>query len=87
MSKNGFKLLSEFAKVASPVSKPFLNFLGANQDGALKTSFTLLQSEGGTTSLLLADNIDLMAGSKDKLTDLARRLTYQHIAFVWKFQD
>ena len=61
----------------------FFYFLGANQDGALKTSFTLLPSEGGTKSL--ADNIDLIAGSEDKLTDLTRLLTYQHIAFVWNF--
>ena len=50
---NGLKLLSEFTKVVSPVFKPFLNFLEANQDGALRTSLTLLQSEGGPISLRL----------------------------------
>ena len=38
-----------------------------NIDGALRTSLTLLQSEGGTKSLRLADNIDLIAGYKDIL--------------------
>ena len=38
-------------------------------------SLTLLQSEGGNKSLRLADNIDLVAGSIDKLTVLASRLT------------
>ena len=39
----------------------------------------LLQSEGRTKSLRLADNIDLIAGSKAKLTDhITSRLTYQH---------
>ena len=40
--------------------------------------FTLLQSEGGKTFLLLADNIDLIAGSNDKLKDLTSRLTLTH---------
>ena len=39
----------------------------------------LWQSEGGKTFLRLADNIDLIAGSKDKLTELTGRLTCQHI--------
>ena len=49
------------------VSMPFLNFLGGNQDGALRTSLTLLQSEGGTKSIRLAVNIDVIAGSKANL--------------------
>ena len=53
-----------------------------SQDCALRTSLTLLQSEGGTKSLRLADNIDLIAGSKAKLTDLTSRLTYQHVYFA-----
>ena len=35
----------------------------------------LLQLESGNKSLRLADNIDLVTGHKDKLTDLASRLT------------
>ena len=36
------------------------------------------------TFLRLADNIDLIAGSKDKLTDLTGRLTYQHVDVALK---
>ena len=43
-----------------------LMLLEQNQDCALRTSLTLLPSEGGTKSLRLADNVDLIAGSKDK---------------------
>ena len=60
-------------------------FLEQNQDCALITSLTPLPSESGTKSLRLADNIDPIAESKAKLTDLTTRLTYQHIYFAWRY--
>ena len=48
---NGFKLLSQFAEVASPVAKPFLNFLGGNQDGALRTNFIDTIAFGGGNNI------------------------------------
>ena len=54
---NGVKLLSEFAIL-------LCIFLEQNQDFALGTSLTLLQSEGRTKPLRLADNIDLIAVSQ-----------------------
>ena len=61
---NGFKLLSEFAKVVSHVCILSFIFLEQNKDFALGTPLTLLPSEGGTKPLRLADNIDLMAVSQ-----------------------
>ena len=57
---HGFKHLSEFAKV----SILLFIFLEQNLDFALGTSLTLLQSEGRTKPLRLADNIDLIAVSQ-----------------------
>ena len=39
---------------------------------------------GGGDSLRLAASIDLIAGSKDKPTDLTNRLNHQHIYVAWK---
>ena len=70
------------------VSKPFLTFLGANQDGVLRsrrTSLTQLPiAVAGGDSLRLAANIDLIAGPKDKPTDITIRLNHQHIDVAWK---
>ena len=59
------------------VSKPEI-LLEQTKTNALGASLVLLQSKG-------ADNIDLIAGSKGKLTDLTSRLTYQHIDVPWKY--
>ena len=54
--------------------------LEQTKTNALGASLAVLHSEGGTR---LADNIDLIAGSNDKLTDLTSRWTYQYIDFAW----
>ena len=67
-------MLPKFANVVSCL-QAFLTISWNKPRRALLTSLTLLPSEGGNKSLRLADNIDLIAGSIDKLTDIASRLT------------
>ena len=69
------RILNEnFGKVVYHVSKPFINFHGAN-------SRLCIENFIGTIAVGLAHCIDLIAGSKAKLTS---RLTYQHIDFACK---
>ena len=67
---HGFKLLSAFAKVLSHVSKPFINFLGAKSrlwiENFIDTGVVEWRNKIPT---IIADTIDLIAGSKAKLTD------------------
>ena len=80
---NGFKLLSEFANVVSHVSKYFINFHGAKSRRCIENFIDTIAVGGWETkSLRLAENIDLIAGSKAKLTDLTSRLTYQYLYFA-----
>ena len=63
-NNNTFKWFqtTEFAKVLSCLQAFFRNFLGANQDAALRrTSLTMTAAVGGEKIVLrLADNIDLI---------------------------
>ena len=50
-----------------------------------RVSLALLQSEGGKESLGFADDIDLIAGSKENLTDLTTDLpTHRPYIMTWK---
>ena len=64
------------------VSKPDI-FLEQTKTNALENFIGTCSWRAGK-SLRLADNIDLIAVSKYKLTYLTSRLTYQNIYFAWK---
>ena len=58
------------------------------QNGASKrTSLALLQSVGGNKSIRWVDNIDLIAGSKDKLTYPTSRFTYHTLIILHGIKD
>ena len=69
-------VLSEFAKVVSFL-QAFSKCSWIKSRRCSEEEFIGTIAVGGR--IRLADNIDIIAGSKDTLTDLTSRLSYQHM--------
>ena len=80
-----YLILSQFAKVVSCLHpSSTLLFLEQTKTTALEGFIGTIAVGWRETSLCFADDADLIAGSKEKHTDLTMRLTYQHICMAWK---